>query len=107
MTVTEYLLAGFASLLTLTTVVTGFVFVYAYGRTGTSLSLYLALGNFGMACGAATLALTRWSYGIPCIPSNMVWVRLTGVILCGILTTLSSIQIARLLRRTGNLESLK
>lgn len=100
MTVTEIVLAGFASLLTLTTVVTGFVFIYTYGRTGTPLSLYLALGNFGMACSAATLALTRWSYGIPCVPPTMVRLRLTGVVLCGILVTFSSVQILRLLRHS-------
>lgn len=99
MSVTEFLLAGFATLLTLTSMVSGLVFVYTYGRTGMPLSLYLALSNFGMAFSAATLAMTRWSYGVPCIPPTMVWIRLTGVILCGILATFSSVQILRLLRQ--------
>lgn len=102
MTVIEYFLAGFASLLTLTSVATGLVFIYAYGRTGTSLSFYLALWNFGIACSAATLAMTRWNYGMPCTPPTMLWIRLTGVVLCGILVTFSSIQILRLLRRAEN-----
>lgn len=100
MTVIEYILAGFATLLTLTSVATGFVFIYTYGRTGTALSLYLALSNFGMACSAATLAMTRWNYGMPCQPPTMIWIRLVGVALCGVLVTYSSVQIVRLLRRT-------
>lgn len=99
MTVTEYLLAGFASLLTLTSVITGLVFIYTYGRSHQSLSFYLAIQYFGIAFSAVTLAMTRWTYGMPCIPSSMEWIRLTGVVLCGILVTFSSVQILRLLRR--------
>jgi hypothetical protein len=98
MTLIEYLLAGFATLLTVTSMVMAIIFVYFYGRTQTPLALYLALWNLGFAFSAVTQSITRWEHGFPCIPPTSIRIRLAGVVICGLLVTFSSYKTLRLLR---------
>lgn len=98
MSMTEYSLATFATLLTLTTLVVSGLFFYTYGRTRTKLSLYLAFNSLGMSFSAATIMLMRWEFGLPCMSPAMMKIRLVSVVICGVLATFSSVGLIRLLR---------
>lgn len=98
MSMTEYLLAVFATLQTLTAAVIGCVFFYTYGRSDQKLSLYLALDRMGLAVMGLTLMLIRWEYGLPCLPQSIARMRLTGVVIGAVLVSFTSVQIFRLLR---------
>lgn len=98
MTVTEYLLALFATLQTVTAAIIGCVFFYTYGRTSQRLSLYLALDRIGLTVMGLTLMLIRWEYGLPCLPESIARMRLVGVAIGAVLVTFTSVQILRLLR---------
>lgn len=102
MSMTEYFLAAFATLLTVTTLIVSGLFFFTYGRTHTKLSLYLAINSLGMAFSAATLMLMRWEFGLPCVSPAIMKIRLASGLICGVLATFSSVGLVRMLRWSRN-----